>query len=128
MTTAALPTTDTLASDTDRTLQDVLNDATSAAETALIAAYPVLADPGLEQIWEFVFNEIAGKIGGAAGTLSGFIVVDLQKYTALKTAATALTELKAAQSSGDQNAITIANVQTDAAAAAILHYMGSVSS
>ena len=123
-----LPTTDTAASLGRKTVGDLFSAATSAAETAFIVAYPPLGFPGFKQIWEFIFESITSKISFYFGLETGYIIIDVQEYFALKSAATAMAALKAAQASGDPNAIAQANQDVDNAVAPVLHYIGSVQS
>ena len=119
-------TTDSTASIVSQTVTDIFGAAVTAAETTIIAAQPWLGLPVIKQLWEALFSYIVGKISGALGTGSGFLVIDLQTYTEVTNAASAIQALQAAQTSGDSNAITQARAQADAAAAALLHYNGSV--
>ena len=119
-------TTDSTASIVSQTVTDIFGAAVTAAETTIIAAQPWLGLPVIKQLWEALFSYIVGKISGALGTGAGFLVIDLQTYTEVTNAASAIQALQAAQTSGDSNAITQARAQADAAAAALLHYNGSV--
>ena len=119
-------TTDSTAPIVSQTVTDIFGAAVTAAETAIIAAQPWLGLPVIKQLWEALFSYIVGKISGALGTAAGFLVIDLQTYTEVTNAASAIQALQAAQTSGDSNAITQARAQADAAAAALLHYNGSV--
>ena len=119
-------TTDSTASIVSQTVTDIFGAAVTAAETAIIADQPWLGLPVIKQLWEALFSYIVGKISGALGTGAGFLVIDLQSYTEVTNAASAIQALHAAQTSGDSNAITQARAQADAAAAALLHYNGSV--
>ena len=119
-------TTDSTAAIVSQTVTDIFGAAVTAAETAIIAAQPWLGLPVIKQLWEALFSYIVGKISGALGTGAGFLVIDLQTYTEVTNAASAIQALQAAQTSGDSNAITQARAQADAAAAALLHYNGSV--
>ena len=119
-------TTDSTASIVSQTVTDIFGAAVTAAETTIIAAQPWLGLPVIKQLWEALFSYIVGKISGALGTAAGFLVIDLQTYTEVTNAASAIQALQAAQTSGDSNAITQARAQADAAAAALLHYNGSV--
>ena len=119
-------TTDSTASIVSQTVTDIFGAAVTAAETMIIAAQPWLGLPVIKQLWEALFSYIVGKISGALGTGAGFLVIDLQTYTEVTNAASAIQALQAAQTSGDSNAITQARAQADAAAAALLHYNGSV--
>ena len=123
---SALPTTDQAAATGSTTVEKLFSTATSAAETALIVAYPFLGWPFLKQLWEALFQGIIGKISFYLGTEAGYLIIDAQQYFALKNAATAMAALKAAQASGDPNALATANQNVDNAVAPILHYIGSV--
>ena len=117
---------DTAASTGDTVVQEAVSAAETVAETAIIAAYPAMGTPVWKQIWEGTLNLFCGKIGWALGTITGYVIMDVQKYIALTNAAQALAQLQAAQKSGNSNAITQANTNADAAVAPILHYIGSV--
>ena len=121
----ALPTTDTTASLAAKTVGDIFNDVIPIVESAAIVAQPWLGDPVVKPFWEAIFNWIVGLFSGAFSTSSGYVVMDVQDFFALKTAATALANLQAAQQSGDANAITQANSAIDAAVAPILHFIGT---
>lgn len=121
-----LPTTDVPASTVDKTVVEIITDAEAPVEAAIIAAQPWMATPVFKQLWESALNWVFGLLSNVLGTLTGYMVIDIQKYLALKKAATALADLKAAQASGDINAITQANTNADAAVAPILHYGGQL--
>jgi hypothetical protein len=121
-----LPTTDTDATDAVDALQDIINDGETAAENAIIAAEPFMATPVLKQIWEGALSWVFGFLSYPLKTFTGYVVIDYQKYTALKNASQALVNLKSAQTSGDPNALQQANNQMDSAIAPVLHYIGSV--
>ena len=87
-----------------------------------------MATPVLLQIWEGALDLVYGVISGISGRITGYIFVEAQEYFALKTAASALAALQAAQKSGDPNALAQANTQTDAAVTPILQYIGSIKS
>lgn len=120
-----LPTTDSTAQTAEQTVLDVLTIATKSAEAVAISAQPWLSDPFVRPVWEGSLEWFTGLIAGALGESAAFIVVDVQKFIALKNAASALVQLKSAQALGDQNAITKASSEVDAAVAPILHYFGS---
>lgn len=108
---------------------DVVQGAANAAETvvedAAIAAEPWLGFPGIKQLWETVLDYFVKQFSRALGTLAGYVLVDAEEYLALKKAAASLVKLNAAKATGDANAIEQASAEADAAAAPILHYVGS---
>ena len=120
-----LPTADATAAGANRTVTTILNDAIPLAETALIAAYPPLAWPILKQIWEAIFSYFVGQLIGALGTVTGYVVMDVQKYMALTAAGNALAALDAAKKAGNTDAIEQASKDVDSAVTPILHFIGS---
>jgi hypothetical protein len=123
-----LPTTDSAATLADTTVNQLASIAIQTSEAAVIVMYPWLGWAVFKQLWEIPFNYFIGQLSSALGTLTGYVVIDIQKYFALKKAASALAALNTAKASGDQNAITQASADVDAAVAPILHYVGSVGS
>lgn len=121
-----LPTTDKAASIGNKVFQDLLNDCVPIAETAIIAAEPWMGTPVLKETWEEIFQLIVKELGDAGGTLTGYVIMDVQKFFALMNAASALNDLRAAQLKGDPDEISKANDAADAAVAPILHYVGDV--
>lgn len=119
---------DQLASQAHSTVQELINDAIPIAEAAIIASAPFLATPFIRPIWEFFFKLLVQKISEALGVGASFIVMDIQKYTQVTSAASAIDALKDAQISGDQNAIDQARLAADAAAASLLRYNGDAHS
>lgn len=120
-----LPTVDTAAQDGVKTVGAIVNAVEAGAEAAIIAEAPVMATPVWKQIWEGALSWVFGLMNSGLGTITGMVIVDIQEYFALKTAASALAQLKAAQKSGNSDAITQANAVTDAAVAPILHFIGT---
>lgn len=123
-----LSTIDAAAKDTSQTIVDIFKVAASSAETAAITAQPWLGLWFVKPIWTGIFNWIVSLISNGFGICGAYIVMDVQKYFALQTAASALVQLQAAQKSGDLNAITQANAAMDSAVAPILHYVGDAHS
>lgn len=107
-----------------KTVREVFNAAVPVAEAAIIAAEPWMAAPVWEQIWEEIFSLSVKELGGALGDAASFVVMDFQKYVQVMSVARATQTLKAAQSTGDPDAIAKAKVQADAAADALLTYGG----
>jgi hypothetical protein len=122
---APLPTVDSTASTADKTVGEIVTGAEAPVEAAIITAEPFMGLFLWKQLWEAALDWIFGLLGGALGVLTGYMVLDIQKYLALKNAASALATLRSAQASGDQNAIANANTQADAAIAPILHFVGT---
>lgn len=121
-----LPTVDQAASIADKAVVDIVQDLIPLAEAAAIAQVPLLGAPFIKQIWEAVFKWVCDLFGSAAGLLTGFVVMDIQKAVALEKCAHAISAINAAKQSGDKDAIDKASDQADAAAAGVLHYIGSV--
>lgn len=121
-----LPTTDTTATAISQTVGTVLQGAEKPVEAAIIAAAPVMATPVLMQLWEGALDFVFTTLGNVLGKIFGYAVIDVQEYEALQNASSALAALRAAQTSGDTNAITQANTNADAAIAISIHYVGSI--
>lgn len=118
------PTTDIPASIANRTVGQLFEKLTVAAEDVAITRWPWLMYPGFKQVWEALFGYFTGLFGKAFGTTTAYIVMDVQDYFALTNAAQVLASLQKAQASGDEDAIEKASDQMDAAVAPILHYVG----
>lgn len=120
-----LPTTDPTASKVDQTVGQIVTAAETATEAAIITAQPWMGTVVVKQLWEAALGWVFGLLSGFLGKLTGYMVVDIQEYFALKTAASALVALQAAQRSGDSNALNQANANMDNAVAPVLHYIGT---
>lgn len=117
-------TTNTEAVWAGQTIEAIFKIAVPVAEAAIIASAPFMATPVLKQIWEELFEVIVDEFAKAIGTEGKYLVIDAQRYYAVKDIVTATAALKSAQASGDPDAITKANADVDDAADAILHYRG----
>lgn len=86
----------------------------SLTETMIIADVPLLGIPVVKQIWEAIFNWIASYFIKAAQTGATFAVIDVQVDAEQSKLSKALSDLIAAEKSGDKNAIqqAIKNYQT----------------
>lgn len=116
--------TDTAATFVRQTVQDIFSAAVPVAESAIIAAAPFMATPVLMQVWEELFKIIIDEFSKALGEEASFLVMDVQTFIHVTTAAQAITKLKAAQAAGDLNAITQAATAADLAAQKLLSYIG----
>lgn len=119
-----VPTTNQGAVTVEKTVMELFNDATSAAETAIETAQPWLKTPVLKQLFEALFSAIVAQISTPLSVSGAYIALDIDKYTALMNAAQAQAALNAAKLTGDPNAIQTASDNVDAAVAPILHYIG----
>lgn len=122
---APLPTTDIASAVGNDVINDLVSVEIPLVEKAAETAEPFMAWPVIKQVWEGFFSYFATQLGQGMATLTGYVIVDVQKYLALKNAASALAQLQSAQASGDTNAISQASAAADAAVAPILHYIGS---
>lgn len=120
-----LPTTDQTATLIDTTVVDIVNAEITVAETALTTQYPFLGFWYLKWAWKIPFKYFLSQLGLGLGKLSGYVVIDIQKYFAMKKALQAQGALDAAKKTGDLNAINQASADVDAAVAPILHYIGT---
>jgi len=123
-----LPTTNQPATYANKVVGDLMGLGETAVETAAEAAAPFLAYPVIKQIWEALLHWIFVTLGGALGKLAGYVVLDIEEYQAIKTASDTLLALDAARTVGDQHAIQTASDAADDAAAALIHYYGSIQS
>lgn len=121
-----LPTTDQTASTADQTVGNIVSSTESPIDSAIIAAVPALATPVLKQIWEGVLHVLFIQIGNFLGEFTGFVVIDVQQYIALKKAVSAQLAFNQAIASGNTDAINQASDALDQAVAPVLHYIGSV--
>lgn len=128
MANTPLPTTDTTASTVNKTVSGMLGDVLPIVEAAIITAQPWLGWPIISTIWESFLSYLWNQIGQALGIEAGYLVMDLQQYIAVTSAANAMAALNAAKASGDANAIEQASQAVDQAVSPVLHYLGSTSS
>jgi Trk-type K+ transport system membrane component len=80
----------------------------SVAEGMIIADVPFLGTPIIKQIWEALFNWIAGYFQKAAETGATFTVIDTQVGSETSGISSALAALVAAEKTGDAAQITAA--------------------
>jgi hypothetical protein len=120
------PQTDNSVADfAGKSVSEILEIILKLAETAMIAAVPLLGSPFLSPIWEGLLNWIWGFVRKAAAQQSAFVVMDIQIAIEEKKDAQAFKDLQAAQATGDQAAIDAARAKADAAAASAIHYNGN---
>jgi hypothetical protein len=99
--------------------------AVNAAETELLAAFPVLNFPVIKQLQNLIVQYIAGKIYDALSTLATFQIIDVQVNSEAAATQTAISNLKTAIESGNENAISKAKNDFSQAFANLIHYDGS---
>jgi hypothetical protein len=92
---------------------------------AIIAAVPWLGLPVIKQVWTGIFAFIADYFTRQAELGATFAVIDTQVNEEELTFNQALAALKAAQTSGDPNAISVAEKNFINAATALGSYDGS---
>lgn len=129
MTTTPTPvsTIDQTASKSVATVDTLIQDGVAVAETAIIAADPVMATPLLKQIWETALEKLVSWVlEPLVNTLTGKIIVDAQEYFDLKAAVSAQTALDQAAQKGDLNAQAQAQAVLDSAVAKAAQYIGAV--
>lgn len=120
------PQTDNKTADAVNTGIKVLENAgVAAVESLIIADYPFLGFIGIKQIWEGLFEWIAGYFCKVAETGATFAVIDIQVDLEKSKLSTALKNLIAAEKSGDQNAIKAAVKAYADANSSLLHDDGS---
>jgi hypothetical protein len=118
-------TTNSSAEVVDSAISDALNAAQSVAETAIIADFPFLGLPVVKTLFEIIFSYIVGKLTNALQTAGTFAVIDTQVASEEKALAVNTAAIRAAEATGDPNAIAQARANEDAAAANLLHDDGS---
>jgi hypothetical protein len=92
----------------DGAISTTVNSGVTAVETLALTLKPWLGWPVVKQIWEGIFQWIAGLFVQVAETGETFAVIDNQTGTEVTGMSTALANLLAAEKSGDQNAINAA--------------------
>jgi hypothetical protein len=122
----SLPTTNSTADLAKKTVESAVNAAENAVIAAAQSSQPWIGLPIVKQLWRALLDWIFGQVGSFFGTCAGFVVIDAQQYFALKNAAQALSDLKAAQTKGDPSDISKASDSVDKAVAPILHYIGNI--
>lgn len=123
------PTTENkTATDVNQVIHGLIYDvAVSSAEKELVAAFPWLALPVIDQLQKLVVNYIAGNIYDALARGATFTIIDEQASQEAKAANDAATLLKKAISVGDQNAITQASEAFKNDFGRLVHFDGSAS-
>jgi hypothetical protein len=110
----------------DDIIQSAIFDvALKALETYLYAQMPWLAYPIIKQVFGALLNWIAGYIYNYLTQVANFTVIDLQTDQEKASYDAAVTQLQAAQSSGDPNAIQQAKNQFTSTLGNLIHFDGS---
>lgn len=105
----------------------IFDVALEGAEKGMIANLPFLGFPFINTIFKAVFTWIANYIYSYLSRLATFSVIDIQIGTEKTAYTTAEKDLRAAELSGDKNALTQATVEFRAALGPLIHYDGSAS-
>jgi hypothetical protein len=126
MTDTPFPTNQT-ATVVNQGIDGVFNVAVKAAEIAIVAEVPFLGNPILETIDNAIIEYIANKIYIQFAQWITFEIIDFQVGGEVSGAKTALIALKAAQKSGDKNAIIQALAAFDKATVKLTHFDGATS-
>ena len=124
---AALPTTNQAAQGIDNAIQSGGSSIISLAENMIIADVPFLGFPIIKQIWEALFNFIAGYFEKAAETGATFAVIDAQTASESSNLSQALQALITAEKSGNAAAIQQAIQNYAKANSALINSDGSAS-
>lgn len=103
----------------------VFDVAVNAAEAAILAEAPIMANPVLHFIEDETIKYIAGKIFEALAKGATFAIIDAQTSSEAAAANAAATQLKTAYQSGDQNAIDQATQSFKDAFGSLVHLDGS---
>jgi len=102
-----------------------INTGIAIGENLLFADYPPLAMPGLKQLIQFIISFFAEYVIKGVAEVVTFTVIDFQISKEESNFNDALAALKAAQASGDSNALSKAQADFLAASAAMVNYDGS---
>lgn len=100
--------TNPTASVVNQAIDGVFNVAAKMADAAIFTAAPFLADPVLSELTEEAVQLIANAVYKQFATFVTFEIIDFQSGVEASDQQKALTALKVAQKSGDQNAIQTA--------------------
>lgn len=103
----------------------VVDTGETAIETAIEAYVPVLATPGLKQLWEMAFEWLINKFKAFLQFASIKGVIDLQVNKEAGAVTDATTALKTADATGDANAIAKAKQDAADAIQNLMHSDGS---
>jgi hypothetical protein len=119
-------TTNGTASTVDSIIQSAIFDvALNALKTYLYAQMPWLSYPIIKQVFGAFLNWVAGYIYTYLTQVANFTVIDLQTDQEKSSYAAAVTQLQAAQSLGDPNAIQKAKDQFTSTLGNLIHFDGS---
>jgi hypothetical protein len=105
----------------------IFDVAVSAAEAAIVAEAPFMANPVLQFIEDEVIKYVAGKIYEALAKGATFAIIDAQTSAEAAAANAATSALKSALTTGDQNAIDKATQDFTSAFGKLVHLDGSAS-
>lgn len=120
-----VPTTNQPAQQAVDLIQKLTEEGEAAAEAAIIAAEPWMGTVVIKQIWEAVFDWIVKLIMRPVAMLGGRVIISVEEYIALKSAAHAQAALDAAKKKGDPNEISQASDAVDQAVAGVIQYVGA---
>jgi hypothetical protein len=119
-------TTDGAVQSVDDIIQSAIFDvALNALKTYLYAQMPWLAYPIIKQVFGALLNWIAGYIYNYLTQVANFTVIDLQTDQEKASYDASVTQLQAAQSSGDPNALQNATNQFKNTLGNLIHFDGS---
>jgi hypothetical protein len=123
MPTEPIPTNQT-ATVVNKVIDGIFNTAVTLGENALYAEAPWLKLPIINQIFTFIVKSLVGKIYAYFALGVTFAIIDVQASSEVSDYQKALAALKAAQASGDLNALNDALSKFNAAASAVTHWDG----
>lgn len=120
------PTTvNNTANDINSVLKTVVDLGLNTAKAAAITAEPWLGLPVISEVFSFFMGKISGYISDALIDYATFTTIDIQTGSELSAFNAAATNLKAAQSQGDPNAISTAQDAFKRTLASLVHFDGS---
>lgn len=117
--------TNTAAKLAEGAVAGLVDIAVSAAKAASIAAFPPLGWPIISQVYGIILNKLGGLISTELQDYAAFAVIDIQTDIEKHAYDSAVSDLKQAQSSGDQNAIDAAKKNFKDTLAKLIHSDGS---
>jgi hypothetical protein len=124
MTTAPSGTNQT-ALTADQILQFAMYQvAEEAAEAALTAAYPFLADPGVKQLFDLIMDEITKVLYQKLAMFVTFQIISAQVSSEDNAYSKAEAALRTAMLAGDQNAIQSASTNFNSTLAKLINFDG----
>jgi hypothetical protein len=100
--------------------------AETAAEAALTAAYPFLADPVVKQLFDLAMDEITKVLYQNLAMFVTFQIIESQVSSEDNAYSNAEGALRAAMLAGDQNAIQSASTNFNSTLSKLLHFDGYV--